>query len=640
MSDLLRLLSMMNIAIAGGGVILFILQRWFGKIAHRTSTVLFLLCLLMPLAGQMSPVKPIQEAKVSAQEFLGSTLSPPVLPEEGPVDSLPASSAEPEQTSTSPSIPWEKAMELFYLMGAVYFLGRFLFLYLRLQSDLRSCLQLKVFRNLRILVQSRPTSPFSTYQGLTPVVVLPQELLSSPERGWILRHEFQHIRQGDLLLTHFLELLTALCFLNPLFWWWKRSLTESMEFACDDRIITKYPQQRKDYAYALITVAENTLTYKSSSNLCAGMASLGRDGQSILTRRIKMIVTKKKIKPWQAITSAGFVALASTLAFSAGVPSKKKLPEELSESLRQKIRDSLLSGIRRSGATKGHAIITNPKTGKVMFAKGFSASGEELEDDYLSTPYSPHSLMKPIITALALEAGKTQLSTMHECKDGRLIIGGKEYKDYRNFEKLSTREAMVQSSNVCSIRVAQSLTNRELYEGLKNFGFGSGSVVKDFSGAAEGLLRQPSKSETEHFSANLTIGHRSIFTTPLEVTQAYGALFNGGELFEPSLSPRSKPGRRVISQKTSMDLRTVLSEVVQSGTGSNAKDPDLQIGGKTSSSPGAPYDLNNRMSFIGAAPAEDANYLVYVTLDGSEKGKSTGGKHAAPVVREILKILQ
>lgn len=635
----LRILLMMNLSLATGGAILYFLQRWVGKVPHGTSTTLLLLCLLMPAAGHFNPLEPIQNAKVSAQEYLGSTLSPPVLPGED-LESLPQ--AFPAITTTveeSEPFQWAEILRVLLVLGIFAFSLRWLILYARLQRILRSCVVHKTFNKFKLLVHPKLSHPFSTFQGFTPVIVLPQNLLNSSDKLWVLRHELQHVRQGDLYLTFILELLVPLTYFNPIFWWWKANLKESMEFSCDARIIRKYPEQKKEYAHALINVAEQSLRRTPSFNLCAGMASLGREDQSMLTRRIKMIVTKKKLKPWQTIVSGGLVALASTLAFSAGVP-MKTTPRGLPEASRTRIKEILVDGIRTAGSKRGHLIVTNPKTGEVLYAKGFARDGAELEDDYLSTPYAPHSLMKPVITALALEAGRTKLDSVHDCKGGVLKIGDKEYKDYRNFKRLTTRETLIHSSNVCGIRIAQTLSNEDLATGLQKFGFGSGSKANAFSGAAGGFLRDYPESEAQYYAPNLTIGYHAIFTTPLEVTQAYGALFNGGEFIAPATDSKSTARRRVLSPEVAEQIKKTLAEVVDEGTGSRARDPNLAIAGKTSSSPGAPYDLNNRMSFIGAAPAKSPTVLVYVTLDGAEKGKSTGSKHAAPIARKILTLLE
>ena len=96
----------------------------------------------------------------------------------------------------------------------------------------------------------------------------------------------------------------------------------------------------------------------------------------------------------------------------------------------------------------------------------------------------------------------------------------------------------------------------------------------------------------------------------------------------------------MISEETSSKVRHALESVVAKGTGRRAFIDGYRVGGKTGTAqkvgPNGGYLQNNHIvSFIGFAPADDPQVLVYVAVD-NPKGIQFGGVVAAPIVRAIL----
>ena len=104
------------------------------------------------------------------------------------------------------------------------------------------------------------------------------------------------------------------------------------------------------------------------------------------------------------------------------------------------------------------------------------------------------------------------------------------------------------------------------------------------------------------------------------------------------VKPRVK--RQVISKETSDKVRQSLESVVAQGTGRKAFVDGYRVGGKTGTAqkvgPDGRYMKNNHIvSFIGFAPADDPQLVVYVAVD-NPKGIQFGGVVAAPIVGNIL----
>src|SRR5699024_3255228 len=87
-------------------------------------------------------------------------------------------------------------------------------------------------------------------------------------------------------------------------------------------------------------------------------------------------------------------------------------------------------------------------------------------------------------------------------------------------------------------------------------------------------------------------------------------------------------------------VRYALESVVARGTGRRAFIDGYRVGGKTGTAqkvgPDGRYLKNNHIvSFIGVAPSDDPELVVYVAVD-NPKGVQFGGVVAAPIVRNIM----
>ena len=95
-------------------------------------------------------------------------------------------------------------------------------------------------------------------------------------------------------------------------------------------------------------------------------------------------------------------------------------------------------------------------------------------------------------------------------------------------------------------------------------------------------------------------------------------------------------------RKTSKKIRYALESVVAQGTGKNAFVDGYRVGGKTGTAQkaeGGRYLENNHIvSFIGFAPADDPQIVVYVAVDNPKGTVQFGGTVAAPIVGISSKI--
>lgn len=323
--------------------------------------------------------------------------------------------------------------------------------------------------------------------------------------------------------------------------------------------------------------------------------------------------------------------------------------------------DELEAGLKRAHAKQGFVIVSDPHTGRILaVANGPSfdpngtrdvASGRMRNHAFVDV-YEPGSVTKTFIIAAALDKKKTTADEQHDCEKGVLAIGRHRIHDDHPADHLTTGETLIHSSNICAFKIAMKLGKEGTFNALKMFGITTRDSSLGFPGEVHGYLTKPDKWAQVAFS-NIAFG-QGFLTTGLEVTQAMGAIANGGRLMKPTLIEKvvsseglvvstapSQAPNQVISPSTARTMRGFLERVVVEGTGSNAATALYTTAGKTGTAqkvdPGIRgYDKDKRIaSFIGFAPVQDPHLVIYVVVDEPHEKPYYGGTWAAPIFSAV-----
>lgn len=307
-------------------------------------------------------------------------------------------------------------------------------------------------------------------------------------------------------------------------------------------------------------------------------------------------------------------------------------------------------------------IVMDPKTGEIL---GMSSRPTFRPDQYRVTDpliynrnlpiwktYEPGSTFKIITLAAALEENKVNLNE-HFHDPGFIMVSGARLRCWKagGHGHQSFLEVVENSCNPGFVTLGQRLGKETLFSYIKKFGFGQKTGI-DLNGEARGILFK--ESQVGPVELATTAFGQGVSVTPIQQITAVSAAINGGKLMTPHLAkawidPKSgKPvkkiepqvKRQVISEETSQKVRHALESVVAKGTGRKAFVDGYRVGGKTGTAqkvgPDGRYMKNNHIvSFVGIAPADDPQLVVYVALD-NPKGIQFGGVVAAPIVGNIL----
>ena len=315
-------------------------------------------------------------------------------------------------------------------------------------------------------------------------------------------------------------------------------------------------------------------------------------------------------------------------------------------------REALRAAVDRTGARGGDLLISSPTTGEIL-AMVSLRNGSPAGLTGITTPYEPGSTLKPFTVAGLLKHGLASLTDSVETEEGWWRVEGRTLVDVHAHGTITLADALRVSSNVGIARMARALSPGQQYQILRDFGFGSPTGIP-IPGEAPGKLRRPGEWSAQS-PASLAIGYE-ISVTPLQMVMAYGALANGGKLMEPRLvremrDPsgrvihRTEPRvvRRVIPSSITRKLAPVLREVVEDGTGTQARLATFAVAGKSGTS--RAYATNggyaaggHYASFVCFFPVDDPQLVVYVKLERPE-GAYYGGATAAPVTRATMEAI-
>ncbi|MFD1018077.1 stage V sporulation protein D [Thalassobacillus hwangdonensis] len=268
--------------------------------------------------------------------------------------------------------------------------------------------------------------------------------------------------------------------------------------------------------------------------------------------------------------------------------------------------------------------------------------------------YEPGSTFKIITLASALEEGLVDLEDDHFHDSGAIKVDGATLHCWKRggHGSQSYLEVVQNSCNPGFVNLGERLGKEKLFSYIKDFGFGQKTGI-DLQGEGKGILFKeenvgPVELATTAFGQGVSV-------TPIQQVMAVAAAVNGGYLYEPYiqeawLDPVSgevleknepKMKRRVISDSTSKEIRHALESVVAQGTGRGAYVEGYRVGGKTGTAQkvgddGKYMSNNHIVSFIGFAPADDPEIVVYLAIDNPKNTVQFGGVVAAPIVGNIM----
>jgi len=343
--------------------------------------------------------------------------------------------------------------------------------------------------------------------------------------------------------------------------------------------------------------------------------------------------------------------------------SEKEPPKDvvltLSSSIQYKTEAPLAQAVEAAHAKAGMAIVMDHKTGEILAMANYptfdpnklgSITSDNLMNRSVQNVYSPGSAFKLITYGSALEKRLFTPEQMLDKGNGSISVGGRVFYDHGGGGQVTYTKALAQSSNVGAIKTALRVGKNDFHSTLLRFGFGSATGV-ELPAETKGIVRDPARWNGDSL-ASMAIGYE-IGVSALQMATAFATIANDGVRVKPHIikeirqfddkvgSTPEPEKEQVVSPETARYLRTMLREVVVSGTARRAQVDGYTIAGKT----GTAWKFDEKLkrvnaakymsSFIGMAPAENPQVTIAVIIDEPKVGGRDGGQVAAPVFKAI-----
>ena len=323
------------------------------------------------------------------------------------------------------------------------------------------------------------------------------------------------------------------------------------------------------------------------------------------------------------------------------------------------LRDELILQMEKVGAKASMGLILNPQTGAILSMVNLPDYNPNSPNDFdielqknkiVTDLIEPGSTFKIVTMAAALESD-IALNDEYNVEGPYNFHNIKMIEDSEPHSVLNVKEILAFSSNIGTIKIAEHLGKKSIYNQAREFGFGTKTGF-DSSTEPAGIFREPSKWSLSSMHS-IPIGYE-VSATPLQIAMSYAAIANGGFMLKPYvvekiekhddtiIKNQRNTKKRVLSQSNAEKLSLMLSHTVENGSGKLANVAGWNVAGKTGTSKklidGQYSEKEFISSFVGFFPAENPQLLCLIILDSPDASRNLhwGSMSSAPVFKSVM----
>lgn len=361
------------------------------------------------------------------------------------------------------------------------------------------------------------------------------------------------------------------------------------------------------------------------------------------------------------------------------LPNKREMVEEpedgdhiyltIDSKIQTFLEDALNQVEAQYDPLKAFAIVAEAKTGKILAMSQRSTfhpgTREGLDanwmNDLVEYSYEPGSTMKIFTVASAIEEGVFNPEDLYQ--SGTYSVGPNRVRDHNagaGWGTITYAEGVQRSSNVAMANLLEKMSPGVFRQYLDDFHFGQKTGIELPNEASGSILyNYPLEQVTTSFGQGSTVN-------AMQMIQAATAIANDGKMMKPYIIDKivdDSTGKTIvntepdvvgepISEETANKTLDILETVVtaEHGTGKPYHIEGYNVAGKTGTAQLVGEDgryltgANNYLfSFLGVAPKEDPELIVYAAVAqpklGNESGSAPVSKIFNPVMRNSLQYL-
>lgn len=355
------------------------------------------------------------------------------------------------------------------------------------------------------------------------------------------------------------------------------------------------------------------------------------------------------------------------------------------DSAAQKLTEEIIADYqKREGAENVGIIVMNPNNGEIYVMasnKGYDLNNPRNLSEYFSEQeisamddnkkleelskiwknycisdiYEPGSTFKPFTVAACLEKNVIKKKDKFYCDGFEEILDRRIRCVKRDGHGMITLSgSLEQSCNDVMMQIVRKLGRKDFARYQELFGIGSRTGI-DFPGETTGLAYKeeqlnPVELATSSFGQGVSV-------TMIQMAAGFSSIVNGGTYYKPHLVKefvddngivveKNEPVvmKKTVTKDTAEFIQKSLYETVERGTGRRAKTDGYKLAGKTGTAQKLDKingkmvrsDKNYVISFIGCAPYDNPQAVVYVVVDQPKVEDQTANGVASALAGEVV----
>lgn len=147
-------------------------------------------------------------------------------------------------------------------------------------------------------------------------IILPEETYSDSELYYILRHEYTHFQNRDLLVKILIHIYWCIFWWNPVIYLLRRDLAQILEIKCDLDVTDKMENQDKaGYLTTIVTMLKNAEAKRAEKTFYGATALVARTYESEIIERFKIVSASYSNKRKNLLFTGSWFVIFGLLIF-------------------------------------------------------------------------------------------------------------------------------------------------------------------------------------------------------------------------------------------------------------------------------------------------------------------------------------
>lgn len=276
----------------------------------------------------------------------------------------------------------------------------------------------------------------------------------------------------------------------------------------------------------------------------------------------------------------------------------------------------------------------------------------------ISDTYEPGSTYKPFIVAGGLQESVLTGKDKYLCDGKQVVVEGTKPIRCANRSghgHINLEQAVMFSCNDALMQIGAGMGRDMVSKYQHVFCFGEKTGI-DATGEGLGITREA--DELNPVELATTSFGQGVNVTMIQMAAAFSSVVNGGNYYEPhfvkqilnsngAIVEEIEPVlvKKTISKDVSETMKKYLYATVEDGTAKSAQIEGYTVGGKTGTAQKYTKDeegktvrdeVNYLVSFIGFAPADNPEVVIYAIVDEPQVEKQSNSKYAQQLAADIL----